>query len=168
MDTKKTLEARFIDAKIALILETPDDELDGVLVAAGFDPNDLVQRGNKAIDGVLTSLKEDVDLISNLSLSKKKEVVSTLGIPHSVLTAIAERRAIFESIPKRFIKALAESIGVSVELMSQSLEGSVRKAYAAHKSDKPPIAPTQVAFEKLLKDAAMSEEKIRTLLDEDA
>lgn len=167
MKTKKTLEQRFIDAKIALIMETPDDELDEVLVAAGFDPNDLIQRGNKAIEGVLTSLKEDVDLISNLPLPKKKEVVRQLGISHGVLTAIAERRAIFESIPKRFIRALAESIGVSIESMVQSLNGSVRKAYASHKSDKPPIPPTQVAFEKLLKDAAISEERIRTLLEED-
>jgi len=166
MVTKKTLEERFIDAKIALIMETPDDELDEVLLAAGFDPNDLIQRGNKAIETVLTSLNEDIDLISDLPLPKKKEVVKMLGIPHSALTAIAERRAIFESIPKRFIRALAESIGVSVELMAKSLQGDVRKVYAAHKSDKPPTPPTQVAFEKLLKDAAMSEEKIRTLLEE--
>lgn len=168
MNPKKALEQRFIDAKIALIMGTPDDELDEVLVAAGFEPNDLEQRGKKVIGQVLASLQEDTDFISSLALSKKKDIVKRLGIRHSVLAAIAERRAILESIPKRFILELAEAIEISPDEMMQSLRGPVRLVSASHKSDEAPTLPSQVSFERLLKDAAMSEEEIHNVMREEA
>lgn len=167
MNPKKLLEQRFIDAKIALIMNTPDEELDDVLIAAGFDPNDLERRGKKVIDKVLTSLQEGTDFISSLTLSTKKDIVKKLGIRHAVLEAIAEKRAIFESIPKRFIRELSDVIGVEPEDMMQSLKGPIRLVSASHKSDEAPTMPSQISFEKLLKDAAMSEEEIRNVMREE-
>ena len=85
MDQKKTLEQRFMEAKIALIMNTPDDELDEVLEAGGFEPNDLEQRGKKAVNRVLASLQKDADFITSLPISKRKEIVQQLGIRHAVL-----------------------------------------------------------------------------------
>ena len=42
-------DKRFLDAQIALLLETPDDDLDELLVAAGFEPPELAMRGENAI-----------------------------------------------------------------------------------------------------------------------
>jgi len=168
MDPKKALEQRFMEAKIALIMNTPDDELDEVLEAAGFEPNDLEQRGKKAVNRVLASLQEDADFITSLPISKRKEIVKQLGIRHAVLVAIAERRATFESIPKTFIRKLAEAIKISPEIMMQSLSGPVRLVSAPHKSDEAPTLPSQVSFKKLLEDAAMSEDEIRNVLREES
>lgn len=167
MDSKNTPEQRFLDAKVALIMGTPDDELDEVLEAAGLDPKDLELRGTKAVERALTLIQKTSNVLLDLPLGKKKEVVKLLGIKHTVLASLAERRAILDSIPRRFIRDLAAAIDVSFDSMVQGLTGPVRLVHAAHKSDEPPNPASQVPFEKLLRDAAMSEDEICKVMRED-
>jgi len=70
-----------MEAKIALIMNTPDDELDEVLEAAGFEQMTWSKRGKKAVNRVLASLQEDADFITSLPISKRKRSLTTRHPP---------------------------------------------------------------------------------------
>jgi hypothetical protein len=167
MNSSKTPDQRFLDAKVALIMGTPDDELDEMLEAMGLDAKDLELRGTKAVEQALALIPEISNALSDLPLSKKKEVVQQLGIRHTILAGLVERRATLDTIPKRFIRALATAAEKPFDSIVLALTGPVRFVHAAHKSDEAPTVPSQVPFEKLLRDAAMSEEEIRKVMQED-
>lgn len=169
MNTKKTPDQRLLDAQIALIMNTPDGELDEILQAIGLDPSDAATRGTVAVERALTAVEQahqTLDALSTLPVSRQREVASLLGIRRSVFTALTENRALVETIPKRFLQKLSEEMGASLEAMTLALSGPVRFATAQHKSDQAPKLPNQVTFEQLLKDASMTEMEIVELLRE--
>lgn len=171
MNAKKTPDQRFLDAQIALIMETPDEELDEMLQAGGFDSKDLAARGTVAVERALADIQEahhTSDTLRSLPVTLQREVATRLGIRRSVFTALAEHRALVKTIPKRFLQRLAEEIGATLEAITLALSGPVRPAAAQHKSDQAPELPKQVSFEQLLRDASMTEAEIAELMREDA
>jgi|APAra7269096661_1048516.scaffolds.fasta_scaffold00133_55 hypothetical protein len=170
MNTKKTQDQRFLDAQIALIMGAPDDELDGLLQEIGFNPNDLAARGKVAVERASAAIKQahhTSDVLSSLPAPRQREVAKRLGIRRSVLTALAEHRALVETIPKRFLQKLAMEVGATFETITLALSGPVRFASAQHKSDQAPEPPNQVTFEQLIRDASMTESEIAELMRED-
>ncbi len=171
MNAKKTPDQRFLDAQISLIMDTPDAELDELLHVAGFDVQDLAARGAGAVELALVAIdladKASVALES-LSVPKQREIANHLGIRRSVLAGLTERRALVETIPKRFLRRLANEVEATIEGMRLALMRSVLASASLHKSDKAPELPKQVAFEQLLRDAAMTESEIAELMRDDA
>lgn len=171
MKAKKTPDQRFLDAQIALIMGTQDAELDELLQAAGFDAQDLAARGAGAVERALAAI-EQADKASaaleSLPVPRQREIASRLGIRRSVLTALAEHRALVETIPKRFLQRLADEVETTLEVMRLALMGPVLASASQHKSDKAPEFPKQVAFEQLLRDTAMTEDEIAELMRDDA
>lgn len=171
MNAKKTPDQRFLDAQIAVIMDTPDAELDDLLQAAGFDAKDLSERGASAVESALAAI-EQADkasaILESLPVPRQREVASRLGIRRSVLAALAEHRALVETIPKRFLQRLANEVEAPVKALMLALTGPVVVYAAQHKSDKAPDVPKQVTFEQLLRDAAMTEDKIAELMRDDA
>lgn len=171
MNTKRIPDQRFLDAQIALIMSTPDGELDEMLQAAGFDPKDLATRGTVAVECVLAAIEQDnqsSDNMLSLPVARQREVAKRLGIRRSVFTGLAERRALVWSIPRKFLQRLAEELGETIEAITLALSGPVCSVTAQHKSDQAPEPPKQVTFEQLLMDASMTEGEIADLMREDA
>lgn len=170
MNVKKTPDQRFLDAQIALIMGTPDDELDELLQEVGFTPNDLAARGTVAIERASATIQQAhqaSDALNSLPANRQREVATRLGIRRSVFTALAEHRALVETIPKRFLQKLAMEVGTTLETITLTLSGPVRFATAQHKSDQAPELPNQVTFEQLVRDASMTELEIAELMRED-
>lgn len=170
MNTKKSKEQRFLDAQISLIMGESDDELDELLQEVGFDPTDLAARGTAAVERASAAIElanQTSNALTSLSAQRQREVATRLGIRRSILTALAEHRALVETIPKRFLRTLAKEVGASFETLTLALSGPVRYASAQHKSDKAPEVPNQVTFEQLIRDASMTELEIAELMRED-
>ena len=160
MDAKKTLDQRFLDA-----------EIDELLQAAGFDPQDLVVRGTNAVERVLVvmqQVKTASATLDSLPVLRQREIASRLGIRRSVLAALSERRALVDTIPKRFLGKLAAEVETSLDAMRFALMRPVLAHVSQHKSDRAPEPPKQVAFQQLLRDAAMTDDEIAELTRDDA
>lgn len=171
MNANKTPDQRFLDAQIALIMGTPDAELDELLQAAGFDAQDLAARGAGAVERALAAIEQAGKasaVLEALPVLRQREVASRLGIRRSVLAALAEHRPLVETIPKRFLERLASEVETTLEAMRLALTGPVAAVAAQHKSDKAPELPKRVAFEQILRDAAMTEDEIAELMRDDA
>lgn len=170
MNAKRTPDQRFLDAQIALLMDTPDGELDEMLQAAGFDPKDLVARGTGAVERALVAFeqaKQTSDALSSLPVVGQRDVAKRLGIRRSVFSALVERRARVETIPEPFLQRLAAEVGGTLESMRLALSEPVRFAAAQHKSDQAPELPKQVTFEQLLRDSSMTDAEIGELMRED-
>lgn len=171
MNAKKTPDQRFLDAQIALIMGTPDAELGDLLQAAGFDARDLAARGAGAVERALAAIEQAERAsaaLESLPVPRQREVANRLGIRRSVLAGLSEHRALVETIPKRFLQELANELESTLEALRLALTGPLLAPAAQYKSDKAPELPRQVAFEQLLRDAAMTEEEIAELMRDDA
>ena len=170
MAAKKTPDQRFLDAQIALIMSTSDVELDELLQTAGFDAKDLAARGAGAMERALAAIEEadktSADLKS-MPVPRQKDVASRLNIRRSVLAALAEHRVLVETIPKRFLRTLANEMGTTFGAMRLALAGSIVPVASQHKADKVPELPEQVSFERLLRDAAMADDEIAELMQDE-
>jgi hypothetical protein len=166
----KTPDENFLDAQIALLMQASPEELDEYLAAAGLDPKDVEERGVNAVKGALTNLQvaKQAATLSELSPTRQREVAGKLKIKRSVLAGLAEHRAIVSSIPKRFMRQLADEIGATAQALSLVLSAPVTGRRAAqYKSDTAPKEPVRVPFEQLLREAAMSEEDIAEVMREE-
>ncbi len=171
MNAKKTPDQRFLDAQIALLMDTPEVELDEMLQAAGFDPKDLLDRGTEAVERSLEAIEQaqqTSDVLNSLPVSGQREVARRLGIRRSIFSALVERRARVETIPKPFLQRFAAEVGGTLESIRLALSEPVRFAAAQHKSDQAPELPKQVTFEQLLRDASMTDAEIYELMRDDA
>jgi hypothetical protein len=171
MTAKKTPDQRFLDAQIALVMSTPDAELDGLLQSAGFDPSDLDTRGAGAVERALAAIEQANRasmVLKSLPVERQRQVASRLGIRRSILSALIERRALAESVPRRFLQGLANEVETTFEGLRLALRGPVLEAASVHKSDKAPELPQQVTFEQLLRDSEMTEDEIAKLMRDDA
>jgi hypothetical protein len=171
VNNPKTPDEKFLEAQIALLMEAGPEEVDEHLVAARLDPQDIENRGMNAVKGALTNLQivKRATALSELSADRQREMASHLGIKRSVLSALAEHRAILSSIPKRFMTRLANELGETVQTLSLILSVPMALTPSArHKSDTAPTAPVRVPFEQLLREAAMSENEIAELMREDS
>lgn len=171
MNAKKTPDQRFLDAQIALLMGTPEAELDELLQAVDLEGSHLASRGTVAIDRALAavdSANQTSNALTSLPIPRQREVAARLGIRRSVFTALAEHRAVVESIPKSFLRRFAKEVDATLEAVTLALSGPVRVAIAQHKSNQAPELPKRVKFEQLLRDASMTEAEIAELMREDS
>lgn len=169
MNKGKTPDEKFLEAQIALLMDTSAEELNEVLQAAGLEPEELEKKGMNAVKGALTSLQvaKQAAVLSDLSVARQREVAARLGIKRSVFAGLAEHRAIVSSIPKQFLQRLANEIGASVQALTDALCAPlVAPSAVQYKSEVAPKAPVQVPFEQLLREAGMSQEQIAVLMRE--
>ena len=109
-----------------------------------------------------------IDPISALSVAESREIAKYLGIPRQVVTAFRERRVIVASIPRRFLARLAAAVNSTVESVESALALQPSPSLArSYKADEKPRNESPVAFERLLIDAGVSEEKRALLMADD-
>lgn len=103
----------------------------------------------------------------SLSIDELRSFAKDLGIPRQVVTALKECKVIVATIPLRFLRKAALLLHTTVEQLTAFLEGppSDRRA-ASYKADAKPSVESAVSFESILKDANLSEEDIRDLMEE--
>ena len=103
--------------------------------------------------------------LSNLSVDEQRQVAELLGVPRQVITAFRERKVLINTVPQKFMKKLADAVDAKVEFLIEVLScPSSLDPLRSYKADSKPEVETAVAFEQLLIDACIPEEKRRALM----
>lgn len=88
-----------------------------------------------------------------------------LQLPRLVLVSFRERRIELSTVPQRFLERLAEVLETSLdELRAFLSQPPAVSAARQSKSRIKPVAATKVPFEKILRDAGVEAERVRTLI----
>ncbi|RWH94138.1 MAG: hypothetical protein EOR51_11600 [Mesorhizobium sp.] len=106
------------------------------------------------------------DPFAALTVDDWRVVARRLELPRQVVTALRERRVFLVSIPRRFLKRLAEVIGSTVAQLESSWGSAQLSAARSYKADGKPTVGEQVSFEQVLIDAGVPAEKRARLLAE--
>lgn len=106
------------------------------------------------------------DPFAALTVDDWRTVAQRLDVPRQVVTALRERRVSLGSIPRRFLKKLAEAVNSSIAELESSWGLSQPASARSYKANSKPDASNQVTLEQVLTEAGVSSEK-RALLLED-
>ncbi|ADU68338.1 hypothetical protein [Pantoea sp. At-9b] len=136
------------------------------------DEAPLSESERRIINSAVTRIqnspgKTAVDPFANLSAQEMRSLSKSLDIPRQVVMAFKERNVVAKSVPQGFLARLAEQLQVSVQQLFTSLEQPHMEVVGSYKSDSKPGDAEKITFELLLRDADMSEEEIRNLMEED-
>ncbi|MGO9357422.1 MAG: hypothetical protein ACLP1D_07070 [Xanthobacteraceae bacterium] len=108
------------------------------------------------------------DPLTDLSVSRLREIALQLDVPRQVVTAFRERRVSVESVPRRFLARLAEALNSTLDLLIAALTiPTVPSLARSYKADGKPSVESAVSFERLLIDAGVDEDKRAILLTDD-
>ena len=114
---------------------------------------------------VASEAQSIADPLSALSVAQARDVAITLKVPRQVITALKERRVLAATIPKAFLHRFAEAAQLTVDQLAQSLALSPGSEVArSYKSDGKPSVGAQVSFERLLRDAGVSDAQRAALM----
>ncbi|GAB1342134.1 hypothetical protein [Gemmatimonas sp.] len=108
------------------------------------------------------------DPFASLSVEDLRRVAGELGVPRQVVTAFRERRVDVASVPRAFLSRMARAVHSTIEAIVATLsQPSGRNLGWSFKSDTKPSAEAPVPFERLLRDAGISDAEYAALLREE-
>lgn len=100
--------------------------------------------------------------------SEMRALATDLGIPRQVLIAFREGAVLIESVPRRFLRRMANAIGSTLDKLLGDLAAPPMVPVRSYKAkDKKPVRKEPVSFERLLIDAQVPADKRAELLAED-
>lgn len=114
-----------------------------------------------------SSATVELNPFANFAAIDLKKIAAILGIKRSVLTAFRECSVIAASVPGRFLRSLAEAMGIEIKVLLAHLNRPPVALAREFKSEIKPQEAKPVSFEQLLIDAEMSETDRQRLLKED-
>ncbi|EIJ2978989.1 hypothetical protein MB897_004304 [Salmonella enterica] len=120
-----------------------------------------------AMERFRTGLTQQIVQV-NIPPQRFSAAAKLLNLPKQVLIAFGGRRVDLASIPSHFLSSLAASLQVTTvqlrNFLTQPPQAPVSRSY---KSEVKPTAPTRTSFEKILRDAQVSEERIQEIIKGD-
>lgn len=113
--------------------------------------------------------KTVADPFAALSPTRSREIATEMGVPRQVVTSFRERRIQPASVPRGFMRRLADAVSISPDDLFAWLSPLPAPAFArSYRADAQPTAATQMSFERVLIDAGVSEDdRARLLADVD-
>ncbi len=109
--------------------------------------------------------KATADPLEDLSVERKRQIARLLDVPQQVITAFREHRIEPTSIPLPFLERLATALDSTVEILIRSLSlPPTPNPERSYKADNRPEVQNQVAFEQILINAGVSQEKQSQLM----
>ncbi|WP_395443940.1 hypothetical protein [Caulobacter sp. UC70_42] len=108
------------------------------------------------------------DPFAALSPTRSREIALELAVPRQILTSFRERRIQPATVPEAFLRRLAAALAVSVDdFLAWMIPPPANSLARSYRADGQPGAATQLAFERVLIDAGVSEsDRARLLADE--
>ncbi|EEF2604439.1 hypothetical protein FVJ37_22840, partial [Salmonella enterica subsp. enterica serovar Uganda] len=120
-----------------------------------------------AMERFRTGLTQQIVQV-NISPQRFSAAAKLLNLPKQVLIAFGGRRVDLASIPLHFLNSLAESLQVTtVQLRNFLTQPPQAPASRSYKAEVKPTVPTRTSFEKILRDAQVSEERIQEIIKGD-
>jgi hypothetical protein len=108
-----------------------------------------------------------VDPFASIDVAMSRHIAKTLGVPRQVITAFRERRVNVASVPRRFLRRIADSIGSTFDELAAGLALPLAPRPArSYRSDDKPTVQKQISFEQVLIDAGVSEDERAALMAE--
>lgn len=104
------------------------------------------------------------DLFAVLGPADYGRLSATLDVPRQVVAAIRNRRAIPETIPRGFLRRMADALNGSVDDLLFSM--GARSLAASFKAVERPASVAPVSFEQILIEARVPEERRRAIMAE--
>lgn len=126
---------------------------------------DDVVGASRAVERFRNRATQRIQL-SELRPKAFQEAARQLNLPLQVMIAFRERRVDLASVPVRFRNALAQALRTTVEMLDTFLALPPQVSLGrASKSGVKPVAAEKVSFERILKDAGVSAERISELAE---
>jgi len=132
-------------------------------------PRALSETDKAAVDeawGIYKSSTSEATatLLTSLPVPKQRELAIELNVPRQIIAAFRERKVIVSSVPRKFLKRLADGINASVEQVIAALSFPQVNCMRSHKSDEKPVTAEPATFEQLLIDARVPEDRRAELM----
>ncbi len=133
------------------------------------EQGELASVDRERIDAVLAEFRSIASqatrpALERLAPAKQRELSQALGVPRQVILAFVERGVIASSVPGQFLAQMAEVLQSTASDLHAYLSQESRREVRYAKADDKPLDPGQVAFEQLLRDAGLSEERAAEIL----
>lgn len=139
---------------------------------SNVEQGELPSADRERIDAVLAQFRSGASRslqpgLERLSPARQRELSQALGVPRQVIFAFVGRGVIASSVPGRFLARMAEALQSTVSDLRAYLSQEPQRAVRYAKADDKPLDPGQVPFEKLLRDAGLSEAQAAEFLKEE-
>ena len=137
------------------------------------DQAPLSERDREMIDSAwqrhaaASTTSARADPFAALSTPQLRDAARQINVPRQVLTAIRERRVLIETVPRRFLRQLAEAIHSTLDDLTALLSAPSGQTLArSFRANTKPAATAAVSFEQILIEAGVSYERRAALLQE--
>ena len=108
-----------------------------------------------------------LDPFFSLSVAELREIAARLGVPRQVLAAFRSRRISVTTVPRRFLRRLAESVNTPMEHLVRTLSLPPASDPAhSFRSDQKPIPSHAATFEQVLIEAGVPGDERARLMSE--
>lgn len=139
--------------------------------AKAIDLEPLSPADQALIDAVWSKHKAAVSTtaasLESLTVEDWRAVATELDVPRQVVTALREKRISLASIPRRFLRRLADATRSSIDQLEAFWSAGQFAAARSYKADGKPSIGFQTTFEQVLIDAGVPAEKRAALLAEE-
>lgn len=106
------------------------------------------------------------DPFASFTIPQLRNVAKALELPMQVITAFQERRVLIATVPRRFMRLLAEAMNTTREYLTAALATPGMEAARSYKADTRPTDEGAVSFAQILEDAELPADRIAELLAE--
>ncbi|MGL4295272.1 MAG: hypothetical protein ACRCTG_06110 [Aestuariivirga sp.] len=139
--------------------------------AKAIDLDPLSPADQALIDAVWSKHKVAVSTtaasLESLTVEDWRAVATELDVPRQVVTALREKRISLASIPRRFLRHLADATRSSIDQLEAFWSAGQFAGARSYKADGKPSIGSQTTFEQALIDAGVPAEKRAALLAEE-
>ena len=98
---------------------------------------------------------------------RQRVLANSLGLPRQVILGLMERAIVASSIPKPFLRRLAQELNGTTQDLLDYLSQPRQALFRAAKADHKPGGTKQIPFEQMLREAGLSEAEVSRLLADD-
>lgn len=141
-----------------------------IFLVNNMEERELTAEDEEAISSAWSRIQSSgssvaIDPLAELPPKKAREIAKSLNVPRQVLLAFHERTVEVASVPKKFLSNLASLLNITALHLQQLLMLPPQQA-RSFKADNKPSEAGKVTFERLLHDANLSDEEIKSLMED--
>ncbi len=143
-----------------------------ILAFSQEDDSPLLEPDHMRIQSALSQFQAAAARVARTALvratpERQRALASSLGVPRQVILGLMERAIVVSSIPRPFLRQLAQELNATTQDLLDYLSQPRQAVLRAAKADVKPGGTMLVSFEQMLRDAGLSEADVSKLLADD-
>jgi hypothetical protein len=141
-----------------------------IFLVNNTEERELTAEDEKVIDAAWSRIQSAGssaigDPLAELSPKEARNIARSLNVPMQVILAFCERTVEVASIPGKFLDRFARLLSINAKKLEELLTFPPQLA-RSYKADEKPANATKVTFEQLLRDASLSDQDIKSLMED--